>query len=113
MCVGCVMLAPVCRVLRYEIEVTNFSSSWSDGKAFCAILHRHRPDTLDYTTQVDEARPLENLQLAFDTAYDQLGVEKLLDPEGLWCSVSSTTDVRMYIHTNVHTVRMCVMYVAF
>lgn len=82
------MLAPVCRVLRYEIEVTNFTSSWSDGKAFCAILHRHRPDTLDYTTQVDEARHLENLQLAFDTAYDQLGVEKLLDPEGLWCNVS-------------------------
>ena len=68
----------------YEIEVTNFTSSWSDGTAFCAILHRHRPDILDYTTQVDEAKPLENLQLAFDTAKNQLGVEKLLDPEGLW-----------------------------
>ena len=71
----------------YEIEVANFTSSWSDGTAFCAILHRHRPDILDYTTQVDEAKPLENLQLAFDTAKNQLGVEKLLDPEGSWCII--------------------------
>ena len=67
--------------------MTNFTSSWSDGTAFCAILHRHRPDILNYTTQVDEARPLENLQLAFDTANGQLGVENLLDPEGLYLVV--------------------------
>ena len=67
----------------YEIKVNNFTSSWSDGTAFCAILHRHCPNAFDYTTQVDRAKPLANLQLAFDTAQDQLGVEKLLDPEGV------------------------------
>ena len=67
----------------YEIKVNDFASSWSDGTAFCAILHRHRPDMFDYTTQVDRAKPLANLQLAFNTAQTQLGVEKLLDPEGL------------------------------
>ena len=67
----------------YEIKVSNFTSSWSDGTAFCAILHRHRPDAFDYTTQVDRAKPMANLQLAFDTARDLLGVEKLLDPEGV------------------------------
>ena len=93
MCVSCVVSFLFC---SYEIEVTNFTSSWSDGTAFCAILHRHRPDILDYTTQVDEARPLENLQLAFDTAHDQLGVERLLDPEGKfvahhWLRVTNLT----------------------
>ena len=67
----------------YEIKVNNFTSSWSDGTAFCAILHRHLPDAFDYTTQVDRAKPLANLQLAFDIAQDLLGVEKLLDPEGV------------------------------
>ena len=62
--------------------MTNFTSSWSDGTAFCAILHHHRPDILDYN-QVDRAKPLENLQLAFSTASQQLGVDKLLDPKGL------------------------------
>ena len=67
----------------YEIKVNNFTSSWSDGTAFCAILHRHCPNAFDYTIQVDRAKPMANLQLAFDTAQDLLGVEKLLDPEGV------------------------------
>ena len=72
----------------YKIRVINFTHSWSNGTAFCAILHCHRPDLLDYYSQVDEARPLENLQLAFDTAHSKLEVEKLLDPEGLQCIIS-------------------------
>ena len=48
---------------------------------FCAVLHRHRPDIIDYSS-VEGNSPQQNLELAFDTAYDQLGVEKLLDPEG-------------------------------
>lgn len=84
----------------YEIQVTNFTSSWSDGTAFCAILHRHRPDILDYTSQVDEATPLENLQLAFDTAQNELGVEKLLDPEGLQCTVDLVVEAQfLYLCT--------------
>ena len=82
-----VLLATHC---SYEIKVNDFTSSWSDGTAFCAILHRHLPDVFDYTTQVDRAKPLANLQLAFDIAQDRLGVEKLLDPEGVqsvgWCN---------------------------
>ena len=66
---------------RYDLQVNNFSKDWSDGKVFCAVLHRHRPDIIDYSS-VESNSPQQNLELAFDTAYDQLEVEKLLDPEG-------------------------------
>ena len=68
-------------LLRYDLSVKNFSHDWSDGKVFCAVLHRHRPDIIDYS-KVEDSPPQANLELAFDTAYDKLGVEKLLDPEG-------------------------------
>ena len=88
--------------------MTNFTSSWSDGTAFCAILHHHRPDILDYR-RVNQARPLENLQLAFNAASQHLGVEKLLDPEGLQCIISldNKTHCILPVHSqygsNVHT----------
>ena len=30
------------------IDITNFSSSWSDGLAFCALLHTYLPDMIPY-----------------------------------------------------------------
>jgi len=30
------------------IDITNFSSSWNDGLAFCALLHTYLPDLIPY-----------------------------------------------------------------
>ena len=30
------------------IDITNFSSSWNDGLAFCALIHSYLPDRIPY-----------------------------------------------------------------
>ena len=64
-----------------EVKLTNFTSSWNDGLAFCAIVNRHRPDLLDYDS-CDPSKPLENLEKAFSTMQNALGVARIVDPEG-------------------------------
>ncbi|XP_054854819.1 microtubule-actin cross-linking factor 1 isoform X2 [Eublepharis macularius] len=61
------------------IKCTNFSSCWSDGKMFNAIIHRYRPDLVDMErVQIQSGR--ENLEQAFEIA-ERLGVTRLLDAE--------------------------------
>ncbi|KAG9660430.1 alpha-actinin-2, partial [Aureobasidium melanogenum] len=50
-----------------EVEVRDFSSSWNDGLAFCALLDIHRPDLIDYD-KLDKNDHRGNMQLAFDIA---------------------------------------------
>ena len=30
------------------VDITNMSSAWRDGRAFCAVIHRYRPDALHW-----------------------------------------------------------------
>ncbi|KAK5883259.1 hypothetical protein CesoFtcFv8_019609 [Champsocephalus esox] len=61
------------------LRCTNFSSSWSDGRMFNALLHRYRPDLIDMEV-VSRQSNLENLEQAFEIA-ESLGVTSLLDAE--------------------------------
>ncbi|XP_042296326.1 microtubule-actin cross-linking factor 1 isoform X13 [Sceloporus undulatus] len=61
------------------VKCTNFSSCWSDGKMFNAIIHRYRPDLVDMErVQIQSSR--DNLEQAFEIA-ERLGVTRLLDAE--------------------------------
>uniref|UniRef100_A0A8D3B6U9 Microtubule actin crosslinking factor 1 n=1 Tax=Scophthalmus maximus TaxID=52904 RepID=A0A8D3B6U9_SCOMX len=61
------------------LRCVNFTSSWSDGRMFNALLHRYRPDLIDMEV-VSRQGNRENLEQAFDIA-ESLGVTSLLDAE--------------------------------
>ncbi|KAF2152961.1 alpha-actin-like proteinin [Myriangium duriaei CBS 260.36] len=69
-----------------EVDVRDFSSSWNDGLAFCALLDIHRPDLIDYD-KLDKNDHRGNMQLAFDIASQEIGIPDLLDVEDV-CDVA-------------------------
>ncbi|XP_058545639.1 EH domain-binding protein 1-like protein 1 isoform X7 [Neofelis nebulosa] len=60
------------------VRVTNFTTSWRNGLAFCAILHHFYPDKIDYAS-LDPLNIKQNNKQAFD-GFAALGVSRLLEP---------------------------------
>uniref|UniRef100_A0A8C9TRX8 F-actin monooxygenase n=1 Tax=Scleropages formosus TaxID=113540 RepID=A0A8C9TRX8_SCLFO len=58
---------------RGYVEVLDLSSSWKSGIAFCALIHRFRPDLLDFSS-LSEQNSAKNNQLAFDIAECEFGI---------------------------------------
>lgn len=68
-----------------DVEVRDFSASWNDGLAFCALLDIHRPDLIDFDS-LDKSDHRGNMQMAFDIAQKEIGIPSLLDVEDV-CDV--------------------------
>ncbi|KAL1957747.1 hypothetical protein VTO42DRAFT_5590 [Malbranchea cinnamomea] len=67
------------------VEVRDFSTSWNDGLAFCALLDIHRPDLIDFDS-LDKNDHRGNMKLAFDIASKEIGIPDLLDVDDV-CDV--------------------------
>uniref|UniRef100_A0A8D2NAL1 Sperm antigen with calponin homology and coiled-coil domains 1 n=1 Tax=Zonotrichia albicollis TaxID=44394 RepID=A0A8D2NAL1_ZONAL len=59
-----------------NIDITNFSSSWSDGLAFCALLHTYLPAHIPYQ-ELNSQDKKRNLLLAFQAA-ESVGIKPSL-----------------------------------
>ncbi|KAJ8013642.1 hypothetical protein DPEC_G00031930 [Dallia pectoralis] len=65
-----------------NVNVQNFHVNWKDGLALCALIHRHRPDLIDYA-KLNKDDPMGNLNLAFEVAEKHLDIPKMLDAEDI------------------------------
>ncbi|XP_048199267.1 smoothelin isoform X1 [Perognathus longimembris pacificus] len=109
------MLLDWCRAKTrgYEhVDIQNFSSSWSDGMAFCALVHNFFPEAFDYG-QLSPQNRRQNFEVAFSSAEmlvdcvplvevdDMMIMGKKPDPKCVFTYVQS-----LYNHLRRHELRM-------
>uniref|UniRef100_A0A8B9EF43 Actinin alpha 2 n=1 Tax=Anser cygnoides TaxID=8845 RepID=A0A8B9EF43_ANSCY len=63
-----------------NVNIQNFHLSWKDGLGLCALIHRHRPDLIDYS-KLNKDDPIGNINLAMEIAEKHLDIPKMLDAE--------------------------------
>uniref|UniRef100_A0A665TIT3 F-actin monooxygenase n=1 Tax=Echeneis naucrates TaxID=173247 RepID=A0A665TIT3_ECHNA len=56
------------------VDITNLTSSWRNGLALCALIHRQRPELIDYEA-LNEEDVAGNNQLAFDVAEREFSIQ--------------------------------------
>lgn len=84
------------------VDIKDFTFSWQDGLGFCALIHRHRPDLLNFDA-LNKSDRQGNTRLAFEIAEKHLNIPRLLDVEDV-CDVvkpderSIMTYVAQYFH---------------
>ncbi|XP_046798196.1 F-actin-monooxygenase MICAL2 isoform X13 [Gallus gallus] len=59
-----------------NVNITDLTTSWKSGLALCAIIHRFRPDLIDFDA-LNEEDVVKNNQLAFDVAEREFGIPPL------------------------------------
>ncbi|XP_057571544.1 smoothelin-like protein 2 isoform X1 [Hippopotamus amphibius kiboko] len=71
------------KTLGYQhVDLQNFSSSWSDGMAFCALVHSFFPDAFNYNA-LSPTQRRQNFELAFTMAENLANCERLIEVEDM------------------------------
>ncbi|XP_051175836.1 dystrophin, isoforms A/C/F/G/H isoform X1 [Leptopilina boulardi] len=78
------------------VDIKNFTTSWSDGLAFNALLHRWKPQSFEFNN-IARKHPNARLDHAFRFAQEHLSIERLLDPEDVNTAVPDKKSIMMYV----------------
>ncbi|KFV47621.1 Smoothelin-like 2, partial [Tyto alba] len=65
-----------------HIDLQNFSSSWNDGMAFCALVHSFFPEAFDYN-KLDPSNRKQNFELAFTMAEKMAHCDRLIEVDDM------------------------------
>lgn len=63
------------------VKVTNLTTSWRNGMAFCAIIHYFQPSLIDMS-DLSPGNVIENCRTAFDAA-EKLGIPRVIEPRDM------------------------------
>ncbi|KAJ4442212.1 hypothetical protein ANN_12078 [Periplaneta americana] len=85
----------------HNVNVRNFTTSWRDGLAFNAIIHKHRPDLIQFE-KLSKSNAMYNLNNAFNVAEEKLGLTKLLDAEDIFVEHPDEKSIITYVVTYYH-----------
>ncbi|KAG1659209.1 Spectrin beta chain [Nymphon striatum] len=84
-----------------NVNIRNFTTSWRDGLAFNALIHKHRPDLLQYE-KLSKSNASFNLNNAFNVAEQKLGLTSLLDAEDIFVDAPDEKSIITYVVTYYH-----------
>ncbi|XP_068939334.1 smoothelin-like protein 2 [Petaurus breviceps papuanus] len=71
------------KTIGYQhVDLQNFSSSWSDGMAFCALIHSFFPEAFDYNS-LNPSERKKNFELAFTMAENLAQCERLIEVDDM------------------------------
>jgi len=82
------------------VKVTNMTTSWRSGLAFCAILHHYHPELIEFSN-LSPHDIKDNNKLAFD-GFEYLGISKILDPNDM---VRAATPDKLTVMTYLHQIK--------
>ncbi|CAI5764486.1 calmin isoform X1 [Podarcis lilfordi] len=81
---------------KYGVAVQDFTSSWRSGLAFLAVIKAIDSSLVDMK-QALEKSPRENLEDAFTTAHNHLGIPRLLEPEDIMVESPDDQSIVTYV----------------
>ncbi|KAM4537551.1 EH domain-binding protein 1 isoform 10-T10 [Odontesthes bonariensis] len=100
---SCQSLLQWCQDITQEykgVKIINFSTSWRNGLAFCAILHHFHPEKINYE-MLDPFDIKHNNKTAFD-GFAELGISRLMEPSDM---VMLAVPDRLIIMTYLNQIR--------
>ncbi|XP_044313189.1 dystrophin, isoforms A/C/F/G/H isoform X13 [Drosophila rhopaloa] len=84
----------------HGLQLSDFSSSWSDGRAFLMILDAH-VEELNLQAALQQ-HALKRLHMGFDLAHRHFKIEKLLDAEDVHTHKPDNKSIQMYVMCLYH-----------